>query len=38
MQLSPRGGGGSMGHYQSDATIDGDARVAELHAHFAGQL
>ena len=27
-----------MGHYQSDATIDGDATVAELHAHFAGQI
>lgn len=38
IELSPRGGGGSMDHYQSDATIDGSATVGELHAHFGAQL
>ncbi len=38
MRLSPRGGGGSMDHYQSDATVDGDAAVGDLHTHFARQL
>ena len=37
-RLSPRGGGGSGDHYQSDATIDGQVAVADLHAHFATQL
>jgi hypothetical protein len=38
MRLSPRGGGGGMDHYQSDATVDGDATVGDLHTHFARQL
>jgi hypothetical protein len=37
-RLGSGGGSGSDDHYQQDATIDTELRVAGLHRHFAGQL
>lgn len=37
-RLSGSGSSGGVDHFQSDATIDGDTTVPELHAHCAVQL